>query len=87
MLAVGLNNIYLGYTDAVLTDMTFMLAVFVALWWMDRVIVRGRLFDAAWRPLFGMGVLAAVAFNTRREGVALLVGIAAARSRALGGGA
>ena len=80
MLAVGLNNIYLGYTDAVLTDMTFMLAVFVALWWMDRVIVRGRLFGAAWQPLFGMGVLAAVAFNTRREGVALLFGIAAAQA-------
>lgn len=79
MLAIGFNNVYIGYTDAVLSDLTFLMMVFITLWWLDRVVDRGKLFGVAWRPLLVVGILASLAFNTRREGSALLLGIAFAQ--------
>lgn len=79
MLAVGLNNIYIGYTDAVLSDLTFVAIVLITLWWIDRMIRTGTLFGQARRPLIVLGLLAAAAFNTRREGSALMLAIAVAQ--------
>ncbi|MCU1500807.1 MAG: hypothetical protein JWM12_161 [Ilumatobacteraceae bacterium] len=80
MLAVGLNNLYIGYTDAVLSDLTFFMLLMIGIWWLDHVTDRGRLFgDSLW-PLIGLGALACLAFDTRKEGVALLLGIFAAQA-------
>lgn len=80
VLAIGLNNVYIGYTDAVLSDLTFVALVLVTLWWIDRMIRTGALFGAARRPLIVLGLLAAAAFNTRREGSALMLAIAVAQA-------
>jgi hypothetical protein len=75
MLAVGLNNLYIGYTDAVLSDLTFFMFLMIGIWWIDKVVSRGELFGTARRPLIVVGVLACLAFDTRKEGVALLFGL------------
>ena len=79
MLAVGFNNVYIGYSDAVLSDLTFVAIVLITLWWIDRMIRTGTLFGEARRPLIVLGLLAAAAFNTRREGSALVLAIAVAQ--------
>ncbi len=79
MLAVGFNNVYIGYTDAVLSDLTFAALVLITLWWTDRIIRTGTLFGTARRPLVVLGLLAAAAFNTRREGSALVLAVAVAQ--------
>ncbi len=80
MLVVGLNNLYIGYTDAVLSDLTFFMFVMIGIWWLDRVTDRGRLFADSLQPLIVLGLLACVAFETRKEGVALLLGVFVAQA-------
>jgi hypothetical protein len=75
MLVVGLNNLYIGYTDAVLSDLTFFMMLMIGIWWLDKVTHRGQLFGTALRPLIVLGLIACLAFDTRKEGVALLLGI------------
>lgn len=75
MLAVGLNNLYIGYTDAVLSDLTFFMLLMVGIWSLDKVTHRGQLFGTSLRPLIGLGLVACLAFDTRKEGVALLMGV------------
>jgi hypothetical protein len=48
----------------------------VFIWWWDRIQVRDRITAAAPRDLVVLGVLAAVAYNVRRETVVLVVAIA-----------
>jgi hypothetical protein len=80
MLVVGINNLYIGYTDAVLSDLTFFMFVMIGIWWLDRVTDRGRIFADSLQPLIGLGLLACVAFETRKEGVALLFGVFVAQA-------
>lgn len=80
---VGLSPSILAHTDRLLTEIPHLLAVVVTLLWLDR-ITRPTERSAAWstastRDLVVLGVLAAVAFNIRREGLVLVVAIAAAQ--------
>jgi len=71
--------IYLVHTDQLLTEFPHMLAVAVVIWWLDRVMLRHRLTDAPLGELIILGLLVVAAYNVRREGVVLVVVIAAAQ--------
>lgn len=65
------------HTDSVLSEFPFLMCVLLFVWWADTLRERGELLSGAarWR-LATLGVLAAYAFHTRREGVGLLLGLA-----------
>ena len=67
---------YLRYTNALLSEIPYMLVVAFALWWLDRCRSGHPLDGATRRQLIMLGLLAVAAFNVRREGVALVVAIA-----------
>jgi hypothetical protein len=66
----------LTHTDQLLSEYPAAVAVAVAIWWWDRVRARHPLTAADPRELVVLGVLAAVAFNVRREAIVLVVAIA-----------
>jgi hypothetical protein len=70
---------YLVYTDQLLTEYPHMLAVAVAIWWLDRVSDRSRLTSASTRDLVILGLLLVAAYNVRREGLMLLFAVAGAQ--------
>src|SRR5262245_2318992 len=72
------SYLYLVYTDQLLTEFPHMLAVAVAIWWLDRIMDRSRLTRAPTRDLVILGLLAVAAYNVRREGLMLLFAIAGA---------
>lgn len=74
---LGTAPILLSHTDQLLSEFPYLAALGLFVWWLDRVVDRGRLIDASWTELVALGVLAAVAFNVRREGIVLPVLIAA----------
>lgn len=76
-LVVGLSPAYVGWTDTALSDLPYLAFVGVSLWWMDRCRARGLLGEAGTGSLVILGLLIAYAFNIRREGVVLLVSLAA----------
>lgn len=63
---------YLQHTDQLLTELPHLTAVGVFVWWYDRMRSRGTLLTARTSDLVWLGVLTTVAFNVRRESVALL---------------
>jgi hypothetical protein len=71
--------VYLVYTDQLLTEFPHMLAVAIAIWWLDRIMDRSRLTFAPTRDLVILGLLAVAAYNVRREGLMLLFAIAGAQ--------
>ena len=79
------SYVYLVYTDQLLTEYPHMLAVAVVIWWLDRVMDRGRLTAAPTRDLVILGLLAVAAYNVRREGLMLVFAIAGAQLVDLGG--
>lgn len=88
---IGSAPLYLAHTDQLITEFPHIAAVAVVIWWYDRITADSALIDASPRRLVIFGVLVAVAFNMRREGVVLIGMIAAvqffellARSRAPG---
>ncbi len=78
------SYVYLVYTDQLLTEYPHMLAVAVVIWWLDRLVDRGSLIEAATRDLIILGLLAVAAYNVRREGLMLLFAIAGAQLVDLG---
>jgi hypothetical protein len=75
--SLGLTLAYLRYTNSILSELPYMLAVAATLWWLDRCRRNGPLDHASRHQLVVLGLLAMVAFNVRREGVALLAAIVA----------
>jgi hypothetical protein len=77
---VGLNSWYLGWTDAVLSDLPFWCAVVLTLVLIDRRIADGHLLDPTARSrLVLLGLAVAATFSIRREGGILVVALAAAQ--------
>jgi hypothetical protein len=74
---IGTTLAYLTHTASILSELPFMLAAAGTLWWIDRCRAGERLLvDADRRDLVVLGLLAALVFNVRREGLAMLVAIA-----------
>lgn len=76
----GLNYWYVGHTDQVLSELPFLMAVMLFLAWYDRLRVRELLLGPRLGPLVVLGLLACWAFNTRREGIGVLLGLAAGQA-------
>jgi len=68
------SPVLLSHTDQLLSEYPHALALAVFVWWFDRVSARGGMLRAPMRQLVVLGVLAAVAFNVRRESI-VLVGV------------
>ena len=69
--AVGTTVAYVQHTDSVLSELPYMWAVAVTLWWLDRLRRDGRrLHDATRNELVVLGLLVVLAFNVRREQLA-----------------
>jgi hypothetical protein len=74
--SVGTTLAYLQHTDELLSELPYMLVVAITLWYLDRVQRRHhRLQHARRHELVTLGLMAAFVFNTRREGLALIVAI------------
>lgn len=71
---------YLRMTEAIQSDLPFAAVAMLTLWAIDGTHRRGRWQQQrAWR-LIGLGVLVAWAFTIRREGLALLLAVAACQT-------
>ena len=73
---IGLSPIYIGGTGAVLSDIPYLGLVGLSLWWIDRVRTAGLL-AAPRNHLVAIGLLLAFTYNVRREGVTLVIALAA----------
>jgi hypothetical protein len=80
------SYVYLVYTDQLLTEFPHMLAVAVAIWWLDRMMDRSSLLLASTRDLVILGLLVVAAYNVRREGLMLVFAIAGAQLVDVGAG-
>ena len=74
------NFWYVTHTDQVLSEFPFLMCVMVFLLWLDRVRERGLLDGDQVAPLVVIGLIACYTFNTRREGVGVLIGLLAAQA-------
>jgi hypothetical protein len=75
----------LQHTDQLLSEYPAAAAVAVFIWWWDRVRTRRPLTAGEPRDLVILGVLAAVAFNVRREAIVLVLAIAVIQIAELAG--
>jgi hypothetical protein len=73
---LGTAPLYLSHTDQLLTEIPHLAAVAVFVWWYDRIRARATLLTATRADLITLGLLVTLAFNVRREGIALLAVIA-----------
>ena len=64
--------LYLAHTDQLLTEFPHLAAVALVVWWYDRIRRDATLLTASTGRLVGLGLLIVLAFNVRRESVALL---------------
>ncbi len=65
--------IYLAHTEQLLTEIPHLVAVALFIWWYDRIRREGAtLLDASLGQLVALGGFVTLAFNVRRESVALL---------------
>ena len=69
---IGTAPLYLAHTDQLLTEFPHLLAVALFIWWYDRIRSDATLLTATRSQLVIAGVLVTLAFNVRREGLALL---------------
>jgi hypothetical protein len=76
LLLFGLSPFYLLGVDTVLSDLPFAAVVGLTLVWLDKCS-EPQLLASSRRKLLVLGLLLAFAVNVRREGVALLVAVAA----------
>ncbi|MEJ7719302.1 MAG: alkaline phosphatase D family protein [Ilumatobacteraceae bacterium] len=65
---LGLSSAYLAHTGNLLSEFPHVLAVVTTIWFLDRTLDSATWFDAARWRLVVLGLLAAAAFNVRREG-------------------
>lgn len=70
--------LYLVHTDQLLTEFPHMAATATVIWWLDRLMTKGRLTQATTGQLVTLGLLMVAAYNIRRESVVLLAVLAAA---------
>ena len=78
--AVGTTVAYVRHTDSVLSELPYLWAVTVALWWLDRIRRDGtRLHTAPRNELVVLGALMVLVFNVRREGLALVPAVLVAQ--------
>jgi hypothetical protein len=70
---------YVNHTDQILSELPFLMWVMLFVVWLDRVRERGLLLGGSRWHLVVLGALACTAFNTRREGLGLLLGLLAAQ--------
>jgi hypothetical protein len=68
--------LYLVHTDQLLTELPFLAAVALFVWWYDRIRSTNSLLSAPLAQLVVLGCLVAVAFNVRREAIALVAVVA-----------
>jgi hypothetical protein len=66
----------LAHTDELLSEYPAAVAIAVFIWWWDRVRARHPLTTAGPRDLVVLGILAAIAFNVRREAIVLVAAVA-----------
>jgi hypothetical protein len=83
--AVGTTTAYLAHTDFLLSEYPYMFAAAFTLWWLDRCRRNGALDLANRRQLVTLGLLAVAVFNIRREGLAIIIAIAATQALDLRG--
>jgi hypothetical protein len=81
---IALSPVYLGHTDQLLTEYPHLAAVLLVVWWIDRLVDRAPDRERPWlsastRDLVIVGLLAALAFNMRREAVVMFGVFAAAQ--------
>ena len=81
---IGLSVPYIAWTDTVLSEFPYLFVLALSLWWLDRCRERGQLDGAALRPLIVLGFLVGYTYTVRREGLALLVALAAVHATSLG---
>ena len=81
---IGVSVPYVSWTDTVLSEFPYLFVLALSLWWMDRCRERGHLDGAALRPLIVLGFLVGYTYTVRREGLALLVALAAVHLTSLG---
>ena len=76
-----LTPLLLGWSELIQSEWPFLAAVFTALVVLDRLAAGDRLISAEGhlRSLVGLGVLTALAFTVRREGLAMVPAVAAAQ--------
>lgn len=70
---------YLNHTDYLVSEMPYMAAAALALWYLDRLRHEQPLDAATRRQLVVLGVLAMCVFNVRREGLAIVLAIGVAQ--------
>lgn len=63
---------YLAHTDQLLTEFPHLAAVALVIWWYDRIRRDATLLTASTQQLVALGALITLAFNVRRESIALL---------------
>jgi hypothetical protein len=73
----GTSPVFLAHTDQLITEIPHLAVVGLFLWWFDRVTSRSTLLAAPTRDLLMLGALGALVFNVRREGLVLVVVVAA----------
>ena len=73
------------HTDQILSELPFLMWVMLFLVWLDRVRERDLLLGSDRWQLVVLGVLALMAFSTRREGLGLAFGLLAAQAVAVWG--
>lgn len=77
------GTVYLTFAGQLLSEYSFFLSVAVVIWWLDRIAVRAGLLMAGLTDIALLGVIVAVAFNVRREALAILPAIALMQAIAL----
>ena len=75
MLLIGLSPEYIGWSDTVLSEFPYLLAVFGSLWWMDRLRRQDQVEGPRWWPLIVLGLAVGYTYTVRKEGVALFAAL------------
>ena len=74
---------YVLHTDQVLSELPFLMWLMLFVVWLDRLVERKALLTAPRWQLVTLAAFALMAFNTRREGLGVLIGLLAAQAAAL----
>jgi hypothetical protein len=83
VLVLGVNRVFVGWTDYILSEFPYLFAVGVLLLWLDRVRERDELLGPRLRPLLVLGLLSFWVFSIRREALAFVLAVGAAQVIAL----